>query len=45
MFDKLEDLIARLEEVMKELSDPDVVNDQERFRSLMKAFREQAITS
>ncbi len=36
MFDKLEDLIARLEEVMKELSDPDVVNDQERFRSLMK---------
>ncbi len=36
MFDKLEDLVARLDEVMKELSDPSVVNDQERFRSLMK---------
>ncbi len=36
MFDKLEDLVARLEEVMKQLSDPDVVNDQEKFRSLMK---------
>ena len=36
MFDKLEDLVARLEEVMKQLSDPDVVNNQEKFRSLMK---------
>ena len=36
MFDKLEDLVARLEEVMKQLSNPDVVNDQEKFRSLMK---------
>ena len=36
MFDKLEGLVARLEEVMKQLSDPDVVNDQEKFRSLMK---------
>lgn len=36
MFDKLEDLVARLEEVMRELSDPSVVNDQEKFRSLMK---------
>ena len=36
MFDRLEDLVRRLEEVMSELSEPDVVNDQERFRALMK---------
>ena len=36
MFDKLEDLQKRLEEVMSELSEPDVVNDQDRFRRLMK---------
>ena len=40
MFDKLEDLVARLEAVMKELSNPDVVNDQEKFRSLMKEQNE-----
>ena len=36
MFDKLEELVAKLEEIMKELSDPDVVNDQQRFKKLMK---------
>lgn len=36
MFDKLEDLLIRLEEVMSELSSPEVVNNQERFRKLMK---------
>ena len=36
MFDKLEELVAKLDEIMKELSDPDVVNDQERFKKLMK---------
>jgi peptide chain release factor 1 len=36
MFDKLEDLQKRLEEVMNELASPDVTNDQNRFRSLMK---------
>ncbi len=36
MFDKLEELVAKLEEIMKQLSEPDVVNDQERFRKLMK---------
>ncbi len=36
MFDQLEDLVERLAQVMKELSDPDVVSDQNRFRSLMK---------
>lgn len=36
MFDKLEDLLIRFEEVMGELQEPDVVNDQSRFRKLMK---------
>ncbi len=36
MFDRLEDLVRRYEEIMNELSEPDVANDQNRFRSLMK---------
>ncbi|MBQ9768275.1 MAG: peptide chain release factor 1 [Lachnospiraceae bacterium] len=36
MFDKLEDLLQRYEELQNELSDPSVVNDQARFRKLMK---------
>ncbi len=36
MFDRLEDLLIRYEEIMGELEEPDVVNDQERFRRLMK---------
>ena len=36
MFDKLEDLLIRYEEIMGELQEPDVVNDQNRFRKLMK---------
>ncbi len=40
MFDRLEDLVKRLEEVMEELSEPDVVNDQTRFRNLMKEQNE-----
>lgn len=36
MFDKLEDLIIRFEELMSELSEPDVANNPERFRRLMK---------
>ena len=36
MFDRLEDLLVRFEEIMKELQDPAVVNDQDRFRKLMK---------
>lgn len=36
MFDKLEDLINRYEDITAELSNPDVVNDQTRFRKLMK---------
>ena len=36
MFDKLEDLLIRFEELMSELSEPDVANDPVRFRKLMK---------
>ena len=36
MFDKLEDLLIRYEEIMSELSEPDVANNPERFRKLMK---------
>ena len=36
MFDKLEDLLIRYQEIQEELSNPDVVNDVNRFRSLMK---------
>ena len=42
MFDKLEDLVARLEELEGMLSDPDVVTNQERFRNLMKEQAELA---
>ena len=36
MFDKLEDLVVRFNEILKELNDPTVVNDQNKFRKLMK---------
>lgn len=36
MFDKLEDLLIRFEEIMGELNEPSVVNDQTRFQKLMK---------
>ena len=36
MFDKLDDILVRFEEVLKELNDPSVVNDQQKFRKLMK---------
>ena len=36
MFDKLEDLLIRLEEILSELQEPDVANDPNRFRKLMK---------
>ena len=36
MFDRLEDLLIRLEEILSELQEPDVANDQIRFRKLMK---------
>ena len=36
MFDKLEDLLIRFEEIMGELGEPTVTNTQQRFRMLMK---------
>ena len=36
MFDKLEDILIRYEEIMNQLSEPDVANDTNRFRKLMK---------
>ncbi len=36
MFDKLEDLLIRYQEIMDELSEPSVINDQDRYRKLMK---------
>ena len=39
MFDKLDDLLRRYEELMNELSEPDVTNDTNRFRKLMKEHK------
>ena len=36
MFDRLEDTLVRFEELLSMLSEPDVANDQNRFRKLMK---------
>ena len=36
MFDKLEDLLIRFEEIMSELNETSEVNDQARFQKLMK---------
>lgn len=36
MYDKLEDIVIRLEEIMSELSEPGVTNDTGRFQKLMK---------
>ena len=40
MFDKLEDLLQRFEEVLNELSEPSVTSDQKRFTALMKELIE-----
>ncbi len=36
MFDRLEDLVRRLDEINMELTEPETVNDQEKYRQLMK---------
>ncbi len=36
MFDKLEDLLIRYQELMRQLGEPQVADDQDRFRRLMK---------
>lgn len=40
MFDRLEDLVRRLEELNIELSEPDTVSNQEKYRQLMKEQNE-----
>ena len=42
MFDRLEDLVARLDEIQLSLSDPSVISDQDKFRKLMKEQAELA---
>ena len=37
MFERLEDLVIRYEEIMSELSEPDVANNPNRFRELITA--------
>lgn len=36
MFDKLEGILERYDEIMEQINDPNVVNDQNNFRKLMK---------
>ena len=36
MFDRLEDIVRRFEEILEELNNPSVVENQDRFRKLMK---------
>lgn len=36
MFDKLEDLVIKYEELLNELNNPEIVNNQNRFRKVMK---------
>ena len=36
MFDKLEDLLIRFDEILNELGEPGVTDNQERFQKLMK---------
>ncbi|MEG2871774.1 MAG: peptide chain release factor 1, partial [Clostridium sp.] len=36
MFDRLDDLLIRYEELMEELNNPSVAEDQKKFRKIMK---------
>ena len=36
MFDRLEELVDKLDTINNQLTDPDVVSDQNKFRKLMK---------
>jgi protein subunit release factor A len=40
MFDRLDQLEARYEELGRQMSDPTLVNDQENFRKVAKAHRD-----
>lgn len=37
MFDRLDDILIRYQQIMEELNDPDVVNDQKHFRKRGKS--------
>ena len=41
MFERLEDLVRRLEELNIELTDPDTINNQEKYRQLMKEQKQK----
>lgn len=38
MFDRLEDILVRYEEIQEELNSPEIANNQERYRKLMKEY-------
>ena len=40
MFDKLEELVGRLEEINMMLTEPEVINDQKKYRELMREQNE-----
>ena len=44
MFDKLEGILQRYEEIMEQLNDPNVVNDQNNYRKIMKEQSENSDT-
>ncbi len=45
MFDKLDDLLIRFEEVLNELGEPGVTDNQEHFQKLMKRAERSAADS
>ena len=45
MFDRLDDLLIRYEELMEELGSPEVASDTNRFRKLMKEQSDLAFLS
>ena len=42
MFDKLEDLARRLEEINMLLTEPDIINNQDKYKELMREQSELA---
>ena len=45
MFDKLDDLLVRYEEIMNELSEPGVADNQDRFRKTRRLFLRRKYTA
>lgn len=44
MFDKLEELVGRLEEINMMLTEPEVINDQKKYRELMREQNELTLS-